>query len=230
MLITQPYLITFTGLDQQTDIDALNAIISPIPVEFAILFSAANKGGVSYPKLEFVKDSVQKVKLPLAIHVCGEMAREIFFEGGLNCCLPFLSRVQINGKITPEDILKIESIIGINPVKIIIQYNNSNEEVLKKHISKESNIQILIDSSGGKGKVPKEWVAPSEFNNFEIGFAGGLSSKTIKEQLDKIKIVANGKRFWIDMQKSLRNEENLFDLGKVKEIISLVSDHSSYHN
>lgn len=84
------------------------------------------------------------------------------------------------------------------------------------------NHSVLFDASGGNGISPDEWIAP--LSGISCGYAGSIGPDNVANELTKIRSVAGGISFWIDMEGKLRNSEDWFDLDSAGAVLSIV-DH-----
>jgi len=196
--------LTCTGVDSNTDISAL-----PRGIEYGVLFSCSQEGNNRYPSEKEVlriTNELREANHRVALHVCGREAREKVLTG--RCPAVWNARrIQINGDITPFELI---SLCENYPTHIIItQYNSSNQNLY--WIAKENHVR-LVDGSGGRGILPEEWSCPLDQKC--VGFAGGLSPKNIDVELRKI-VFAADTHFWVDMEQSLRDEKDMFDVSKV---------------
>ncbi len=220
--------ITLSGIDERTN---LQRLIDLIPrdqlykVEFAILLSANPEGRHRYPTLDYIEDYVDNItklneNVNFAIHLCGGTARSNALKGKYNYLLndpEEIKRIQVNGKVSLEELeqftQKFYQQIITQHVPYNLGLNIVNEEI------GNGNHALLVDASGGNGISPKEWIAP-ETNKF-VGFAGGLGANNLEQELVRIKQVSKP-GVWVDMESSLRDENDWFDIDKALKCIELV--------
>ena len=218
--------ITFTGADNNTDIKLLQYIQKEIPiVEWGILIST-NQNRNRYPNNEFI-NSLQNKGLNLSLHICGKYSREIMNDGIFHIINKFhwFNRYQINfiSNNSSENLNNFINLITQFPHKtFILQSNNSNKEFINNILNvNKTNINILYDSSGGKGTNIKEIQNP--YNNIYTGYSGGLCEETLPEILYNIHHFKNDSYVWIDMESGVRTEDQ-FDLNKVRSILKIYED------
>jgi hypothetical protein len=196
--------ITLTGLDERVKITDLN-YPNGAHTEYGILLSANTKNRNRYPSISWIYDFVNSSQGGnFAIHLCGQEAISNALKGDYRGILHQVERIQVNGKVSKE---QLEQFCHIFKSKIIItQHVPYNYELLDLPLS---NHALLVDASGGKGILPKGWVDPKTTKPY--GFAGGLNSDNLEEQLEKIVPLSN-KRTWIDLESGLRNKEDYFSI------------------
>ena len=198
-MITIPKFVTFTGIDDCTDIDIVNHISEKYPVEWGILV------GGKLSKNRYPKNVFNKGKFPnnCSLHVCGSLAQEVLnknYTNISNIIEPF-SRVQINAIKYDYDII-LDFYKTFNKPAIIQVRDEFPNEV--------EGISYLYDKSGGKGKVSTYYpVQPIEYNSL-VGYAGGIGPNNVTDVLKEI----NAHNFWIDMETNIRDENDWLDLEK----------------
>lgn len=209
----KPRFITFTGADDHTNISAMATLSSQYPIEWGILFSPKRQGTGRYPTLDFVRD-LMAAKLRYAAHLCGAAAREVVqshssrYDESLS---EHFERVQVNTADRCVDTAGMRDWaqrIGVRP---ILQCRGEFPE--------DQNAEWLFDASGGTGLVPASW--PSARPGAEIlGYAGGLDPVNVA---DAVAIFgATAENYWIDMETSLRDEDDRFDLARCRRVCEAV--------
>lgn len=207
--------ITFTGIDNKTKIKDIETLYKKYPfIEFGFLVSESNTNKQlvnRYPDLVMLKGLKNK-NIPLALHVCGRIAREIVQKNNweplfnlMGDYLNLFQRIQLN----VAGIEKFNENITFLPDKIFIIQTNNKTNALYEHYKHLSNVVSFQDNSGGIGKVE------SNFGMFN-GYAGGINSENVLEILQKITEI-NQNDFWIDMETSLRRNDK-FDVKICEEI------------
>lgn len=231
-----PNLITFTGVDERTDLNRLVYLSHKYPVEWGILFSRTNQGRSNrYPNLVFVKKLITMSylltkRLRLSAHICGKYSNEIM-EGGfentglINLIVGFFTRTQINirdGETLVEGKLKIENAVKFaNDIEVesaIIQCTG--------HFPNDDRIHWLSDKSGGAGISPNDWNCQEQGCDESVfcGYAGGIGPDNIVEVLDSIHNVRRGpnRPYWIDMEANVRDSNDWLDLDKCESVLKQV--------
>lgn len=220
--------ITLTGIDSKTDLSKLKT--RPYThfanrVEYGILLSANPKSN-RYPTVDQIKIMLSSIDstVDLAVHVCGKTAREnalkedyteIFYNR--NVC-----RIQVNGKVTPEELTAFCYKFPYHT--IITQDCPDNIELAQIRLQNHS---ILLDASGGRGVVRKNWdipehlLATAEAGKKRIGFAGGLGEDNLAEVFPLISTDVPLDP-WVDMETKLRDENDWFDIEKAHRCAKLV--------
>jgi phosphoribosylanthranilate isomerase len=192
----------------------------------------------------------------LAAHLCGEHANSILT--GDATFVKVLSsygfqRVQINATAVNGVDLSLLSnnfkaanniahaALKFPSIEFIIQKNEETRplwEALtlacdRERASFPKNITMLLDESKGTGKQMKIGHLQHPLLNFEVGYAGGIGPSNINEILQRVLGVAKERAVWIDMESSLRsikNDQDVFDLDKCYSCISSVCALGLYHH
>lgn len=224
--MNKPQFITFTGIDERTDLIKVIELSNKYPVEWGILFSKNNTGkSKRYPSLEYIIRFFNIKNLKLSAHICGSYSNQILEKEESIDISDFLSdyfdRVQINiadgesdvrSQIFPERADKFAKTIRAK--KAIIQCLSDFPE--------STIVDWLYDTSGGAGIENNNWDNGAENTNAFCGYAGGISPDNITRVLNKInKIHPKDKPYWIDMESMVRTDEWL-DLDKCEYILDKV--------
>lgn len=204
--------LTFTGVDQNTNLDEL-----PLGVEIGVLFTWHTEGRPRYPSRSACSRILARLSSThaTALHVCGVKARKALLNYALPDLTHNVSRIQVNGFIFEEEIDGLCSLYSDH--EIITQYQGGLLQEGLEAIS--SNHSLLVDSSGGTGVLPEEWVRPNTRKT--VGFAGGIGPDNIVEVLEDLKEVASGD-WWIDMESSLRDERDWFNCDAAKSVLNAI--------
>jgi hypothetical protein len=184
--------ITLTGPDERTNL----ATLAEIEAEIRFLYTTTPEGRNRYPRLEWIMEAIYAVPR-VAIHICGTGARKELIEGSLDALIPFVGRIQVNGWMSVEE---AEFICASYPnTQIITQHFPGNYPLLEVNAV---NHCVLVDASGGRGRLPEKWESPN--TSKAVGFAGGLGPDNLATQLPLIESVAQ-EGWWIDMEGNLRD-------------------------
>lgn len=220
--------ITFTGVDEWTDIDRLVDIQRRYPkAEFGVLFSNNwRNNGNRYPSPEFIR-KLRDRGLRLSCHLCGSLAREIMQWGGgmasvteLGSLLDIFQRIQLNVAG-----FKGESLYNIKPgdaQEIIIQQGDNLSLFEQCYIISGEHIAVLLDRSGGRGIDTPIDFPPYAFR-VHVGFAGGINPDNVIGKVKNITTSSLVGKFWIDMESGVRTDDR-FDLDKVEDVCKKVYD------
>lgn len=231
-------LVTMTGADDATDMNALNDISTVYPfVEWGVLLSKSRAGQPRYPSESWLYQlAVLKQNHPalrLSAHLCGEWSRD-FVAGGqmvlndLPHLLYVFNRIQLN--IRPDadtDLDKLGRICRQFSAQFILQITDANSIARIQSLqSLRVDVVGLHDLSGGEGKLPSQWSVPLRPY---CGYAGGLGPDNLREQLAVIQTIVSQdanydkKYFWVDMETKVRTEDK-FDLTKVEQCLKIVEE------
>lgn len=222
--------VTLTGADNKVSGQILLDLQNQYSfVEWGILFSKSKEGQQRYPSKEHI-DLEFINSLNLSAHFCGWYSKEVLEKQNFELISKLhktFKRVQINYNFSNSNGWNLIELIKfaqqLKNIKIILQYNKSNYEILdyfiKKH-NKLDNIDFLYDGSGGRGTLIKTIQEP--INNHYTGYSGGLDVDNIENICETIKSFNNENEVWIDMESGIRTD-NEFDLKKVKAILEKCS-------
>jgi len=197
----KPEFITFTGIDDRTDLEKASMLARVFPIEWGILFSPSNKDA-RYPSAQTIKE-IEHIYGRKSVHLCGTASRDFanFKElpEEIESILNSIDRIQVNGA-------KGLTFTSYKHLEIILQCKEFGT----------GTVSQLFDISGGKGKVPDS--IPSPQTTKMVGYAGGMGPETALNYLSKI----NCKNpIWIDMESRVRSN-GWFDLNKVQKVCELV--------
>ncbi len=238
--------ITFTGPDEQTDVDELFALSEQYPIiEWGILWYPKKMGSPRYPSKEwiskFLNNKPDSVKTSL--HICGNdafnFARDVENKEGMWDYIRQFNRVQLNfpSKLDLDMVFKLlcmeEKYYNLRyaarrynncdpEYRFVIIQANENNKIINACLEDCYEFQFLYDSSRGKGKeiekIPSP--VPHKFN----GYAGGFSPDNIISILTKIDAaIPQESAIWVDMETGVRTD-NQFDLEKVRSILEVVNN------
>lgn len=222
--------ITFTGVDEQTDIDRLVSIQERFPkAEFGVLMSRHwQDNGPRFMSPE----SIEKLRgrgLRLSAHLCGGFARDMFYKDGFYnidkeypLLLEMFRRIQLNVSTCDPGIVGSGCFMPVTAHEVIIQQGSSHAIFNLCHTACGDTVSILLDQSGGTGKdTPIE--VPAYLRRCHVGYAGGIGPDNVIEKLREITASEFTGRFWIDMESGVRTDDR-FDLDKVEQVCQQVYD------
>lgn len=235
--------ITCSGANEHTHVDVLFALFRQFScIEFGIQVSG-QKCGEDSPRLDWLRQLrqqilVRKIKLPLALHLnqdwvtgfCqGEIAPEL--QELLSYCYPdgepMFKRVQLNFKIgrevAPEVYMLETQIMKFPYLRFILSYNEANAKLVKELYSRKKVVfDCLYDESFGEGLCPEKRHAPV-FADIMQGYAGGLSSENVAQELDKmVAVLPKDAEFFIDAEGKLKGEDGHFSFAKAHDFLANV--------
>ena len=208
--------ITVTGIDENTPI----SLLKKLDAEIGILYTATPEGRNRYPSREWITKTASQLD-QVAVHICGSVARKELLNGELNTMLHEAQRIQVNGVLTIEE---TEHICAMFPTHTIVtQHTFKNTPLLNV---KASNHALLIDASGGRGVSPEQWIRPE--TDKQVGFAGGLGSDNLEDQLNLISPIAKG-LWWVDMEGKLRRDDWFSGLS-AKAVVNIFNEWKNKRN
>ena len=221
--------ITFTGIDERTDIDRLREIQQIYPIaEFGVLTSYHwYENGNRYLDPRKFKNLFGN-KLNLSLHLCGRAAHD--FALGKSSDIHYLTwgkynlfkRIQLNLS-NHNDNPEIVSGSLYDYQEIIIQQKSiDNIDLYKRTVEDRierpyaGGVSVLLDASGGRGiDTPIEILKTKA----KVGYAGGLNPENVADKLEYLFENVPGD-FWIDMESGVRTND-WFDLDKVTRVLEI---------
>lgn len=229
----KPNRVTFTGVDERTDLSRLISLSRRYPVEWGVLFSKQNQGRSNrYPKIGFVTSMLNRLEKEinppvLSAHICGKYSNDILEKNVIDMALlqilafSIFKRSQINIRdgesfvkdgFSLEKIKDYQNILGLESV--IIQCVGS--------FPRDTSVNWLYDTSGGRGVVPDSWNANEDNTDAYCGYAGGIGPSNVTAVLKRIDGQREKKKsFWIDMEGNVRTGDWL-DLDKCASVLSQI--------
>lgn len=224
--------MTFTGVDEYTDIDRLVKIQGRHPyAEFGVLFSRKHmENGNRYPDPSII-GKLSNRGLNLSAHICGGLVRDCYRGDwfGLSALLSdngasknMFGRCQLNVSAYDYD----ESVVldgnpfGWSTQFIIQQKSASDCTAYAVSSGRHSNVYLLCDPSGGRGVDSGLVLYRPDEKTKMVGYAGGINENNVLGKLDEIaeNTLAD---FWIDMESGVRASDR-FDLDAVERVLEKV--------
>jgi hypothetical protein len=141
------------------------------------------------------------------------------------------SRAQINfnairEKFTDKNLIDmLEGWYETADGNLITQHNDNNTGVWKPLQAYEMENgalkahQILHDASGGLGHLPDSWQKP--IAGVLNGYAGGISPDNVIATLEDLETIVGEGFTWIDMESSLRDDQDRFCIDTVKRTLDI---------
>lgn len=214
-MTTKPRFITFTGVDEDTNVDGMLELSAKYPIEWGILFSPSRQGTGRYPSLDFIRGLVWVHRtMDFAAHLCGGHSRSLMTGGFTevdDLVQGYFRRAQINA-VDPDRVAVARWAKRLG-VKTILQCRSGFPEDL--------SVSWLYDASGGRGIEPAEWPAvPQKYSSLMVGYAGGLRPDNVARHIERINLVASD--YWIDMESGVHDERDSFDLAKCRAVCEAV--------
>lgn len=221
-------LISFVGVDTQTNLDEIMAWRSHIPCEFSVLFSDSKSVGsyTRYPSYKFCKDflDMDPTQRIHSLHLCGSVIdRYLKQEDDIMELCHNAMRIQLNLNIAKySDYEKLsDDILAVTTKythRIILQQNKTKAKFMECFLSKPGpKVSLLQDSSGGFGREITQVNPPHEHH--VSGYAGGIKPENVVRIVDLIeKNNPNNRPYYIDMESGVRTD-NIFSLEKCRQVI-----------
>lgn len=215
---TLPVTITFTGVDEHTDLNELASLSARFPVEWGVLFSPKRQGSGRYPDFTLIGKILQlrKKGVKFAAHLCGQFANDVIDGRELGLSLDVFDRAQINSARKDIDPARVSRFAAQRrmPVRPILQCRGD--------FPTSPSVSWLFDTSGGRGESPAAWPTPPCDNSpwNLCGYAGGLNPSNVSDAVQAIG--AHKGHYWIDMETGVRNEDDHLDLSKCRAVCETV--------
>ena len=218
--------ITFTGVDANTNLMALQDIQSMCPiVEFGVLTSYHwYDNGRRYLNPEFMSN-LSGCGLNLALHICGSAAHDAAVGDWekideLTCHnLRLFNRIQLNISGRKDNPEYCETAF-IDGQEIIIQQRCASKVDLFENTQAHwpfaiDKFSTLLDASGGRDiDTPIEVLKTKE----KVGYAGGINPDNVGDKLRCLLQNPDVGDFWIDMESGVRTDD-WFDTFKIREVL-----------
>ena len=226
--------ITFTGADDSNMPKDLLDISRMYPfVEWGILLSATQEGGLRFPSKQWMSalaDLAGDSDINLSGHLCGKWLRDLLlgkFTMPHREIWKAFKRIQLNfhaDKLN-VDIFDFHQALFVMPEKdFIFQVDGRNEGVYRRAVSEGVRAFPFFDLSHGAGVLPGGWDVPLD-NKF-CGYAGGLGPDNLEGQLKIIDKAVGDREIWVDMETQVRSNGGMeFDLDKVMKCIEIVKPY-----
>ncbi|MGR4927357.1 phosphoribosylanthranilate isomerase [Bradyrhizobium sp. CAR08] len=209
----KPEFITFTGADDWTSIDGMQALSAKYPIEWGVLFSPKRQGSdPRYPDGDGLS-RIMWANVRRSAHICGAYSDAIMEGSDIKRSpvdFSYFDRVQVN-HATP----KPERIIGFRGGW---GFKRGIAQCRTDAFPRDTSVDWLFDRSGGRGEVPTAWPAHPGGERL-VGYAGGISPENIAGVMSVLEHTAG--RYWIDMESGVRTDDRL-DLQKCRAVCEAV--------
>ena len=241
-------IITFTGVDDKTPMDALREIAEEYPrVEFGVLIGdrTGDRQAPIFPPFGTVnklKSSGREMGFRTAIHLCGTFARMALNRtpDGNDDILEIVKgfdRVQVNlhpdshsteiknTELQTATKRLIQFSDDMEPERLILQHRTSWDNVPTKH----GRIEYLYDQSEGRGLDGiDKW--PKPFPDLpRMGYAGGIGPYTIGRAMDFVNSYPES-HIWLDMEGRIRRpSDGRLDLKAVEAVCKVAFRNQEDH-
>lgn len=219
--------ITFTGADDKVDRQQLYNISDVNSrVEWGILIYPKRYGELRYPSLKWIGNFLRYKPdfVQVSAHLCGTAVHGFISNPHYRERISNFDRVQLNvgdyyNILNPSVFIgAIMDFTDEYSKPVILQYNKMNSEIID-YILKFVDVNILFDSSHGKGKLNFE-VTNLLFDDPYSGYAGGISPENIRSVMKILSTIYDkDQRMWIDMESGIRTS-NEFDTDKIMLVLN----------
>ncbi|MHC2250961.1 hypothetical protein ACVILK_000653 [Bradyrhizobium embrapense] len=210
----KPEFITFTGIDNWTELHDIHVLSIKYPVEFGVLFSPKRQGtDPRYPDGDALSRFMWS-GLRLSAHLCGDYSRRIMAGESIVDTIPvdlgYFNRVQVN-HAEPDPAKIIEFRNGWGSMRAIAQTRADA-------FPTDASVDWLFDRSGGAGVAPTAWPMHPGGDRL-VGYAGGISPDNISGVMSVLDQMPG--RYWIDMESGVRTDDR-FDVEKCRAVCEAV--------
>lgn len=232
--------ITFTGIDERTDLDRVREISEKYPyVEWGVLLSYHwQENDNRYPNPALL-EKLEYGRLRLSAHLCGQMARDVadgetrkMYET-INWNFDIFRRCQLNTNVSA----RYKELRSMRPFdrcldEVIMQM--TNKEALRSWLRYTEkplpHVSYLLDESGGRGiNTPIDIF--DDDPNIRVGYAGGMNHDNVGDKLRHLLDHRSYADFWIDMESGVRDADDWLDLNKVEQVLKvcdpIIKEHES---
>ncbi|UFX42147.1 phosphoribosylanthranilate isomerase [Bradyrhizobium sp. 41S5] len=210
----KPEFITFTGIDNWTELHDIHVLALKYPVEFGILCSPTRQGtDPRYPDGDALSRFMWS-KLRMSAHLCGDYSRRIMAGESIvetiQVDLGYFARIQVNhADPAPAKIIQFRS--GWGNMRAIAQTRGDT-------FPTDTSVDWLFDRSGGTGAAPTAWPMHPGGDRL-VGYAGGISPDNITGVMTVLEQMPG--RYWIDMESGVRTDDR-FDIAKCRAVCEAV--------
>lgn len=223
-------LISFVGVDTNTNLEDIEQFESKIPCEFSVLFSETKSltKDMRYPSYDYCSKFLawgKEKKVITSLHLCGSVIERYLSQDPqiIELC-NLASRIQLNLNIATypnyeELTQRLLFSISENGHHIILQQNKTKQKFMDLFLkSPDVFISLLHDSSGGFGREISKVDPP--YNLHFTGYAGGIKPDNVKKIVDLIELAnIKNEMYYIDMESGVR-EDNIFSITKCQQVIA----------
>jgi hypothetical protein len=243
-------ILSFTGIDDSTDVDRLIREISKyrnsggcIELDFGVLFFPEKQGMPRNPgyfkRLEVVRQFYSTA------HLCGKSIFNSILETDHHSTSIILEELKtfpciqlnINARSRVFDTNDVHSIYDRvcydrYESKTVLQLHSKSEKDIFSYLDKSekkygpgdvhNRIQILLDESRGKGITRNDWKVPERLKDYRIRIAGGINADNISDTYKRFTDANQRSPYVIDMESSIRTDDQ-FDIDKVMQVINTES-------
>ena len=194
MIARAPDFITFTGIDDRTLVEGLEALSARYPIEWGVLLDPAQQGKVPRFPAEQTIARVAQSGLRLAAHLCGAHTEALRDREPSHAplALACFGRIQINSHtVSVVDASRFGATIGR---RCILPCTGDR-------FPDADDVDWLHDLSGGRGQATSAW---PPYPGRLAGYAGGIGPDTAAAAVAAIG--ADGP-YWIDMETRIRTDD-----------------------
>lgn len=207
--VHNPLRITFTGVDESADREAMWDLWSQYPIEWAFLFSPSQQGQGRYPSISFITDTIQRYQMDYAAHLCGGHSADViagrpFAHGAI--LAPWFKRVQINTSEKGFKVWQIANWANQRGLQLILQCSGA--------FPGDLSASWLFDQSAGRGNGQGAW--PKPLPDVFCGYAGDLSPENVARTVSEIG--AGTTNYWLEFEAGVRNGEDRFSVDRCRSV------------
>ena len=228
-------------------------------LEWGILFHPSKANQKRYPErtwiYQFLRHKPNYVRC--AAHLCGQAVELFIHEGNepLSSCyntwkremFTYFNRLQVNANY--DDLYRnsqaqpwvLEPNLGgmrraitqfhmATERNVIPQHNQDTARFVDDLLDRTCGAQVLFDASRGNGVWIGDNKLPTLPDRDIVGYAGGIGPDNVTDLLERLESeLPEYQNVWIDMESGVRDKNNEFDLDKVGQVLSEVSDFCNNH-
>lgn len=241
--MSKPSSLTFTGVDNYTNITNLADLLSDHPGMTEVGFLVSKKRlnmepnmVKRYPNIADLMNTwdvmdLDKAGAAIAVHVCGKWAKQIASMGDLYTIgtveeqeegeavkelIKCATRVQLNLPSIPTNMDPLINFAEWYNVSVILQTRDGFPPFV------HDDIYFLADGSGGKGVYDPSTFFDHPGGHDYVGYAGGINPTNINKVIKELAPHVEDYHYWLDMETGLRDAEDCFSIDKVKKVLKKV--------
>jgi hypothetical protein len=220
-------LVSLTGADDNVNPQELRDLYLEHPfLEWALLYVPHNEGAPRNPSLEWRHQYWSGLKMPTAVHWCGDLAWEKLSSDQWPKDLALAHRWQLNINARKFTVTETEYHYLVSKSldhveHVILQYHEFSQQAIEEWFARypysHDRVHVLLDFSRGKGTPMTSMQSPSWLEPHYVGFAGGLHPGNVYDIGQTIGSLRQTP-YWIDMESGIRTD-NMLDLTKCKDVL-----------
>ena len=183
-----PFCTAITGADDEVPVESLLELQQSFPfVEWALLYLPEKEGQARNPTAAWRAQFLQQIpRANTALHLCGRQVFRDILAGTVSEEFSCYGRLQVNinargADFTNAEVLAVYEALLAAGHRLILQCHDASLPLIRSFLlnlrktDDFGKVDVLFDSSRGKGVAPRYWPAGFEFPpGTRCGYAGSL--------------------------------------------------------